>query len=54
MAVVLGPKGERLDLRLSGPGFDWGAWFEQLETRGLTTDDASEYGPSLQDTGLDR
>ena len=24
VAVVLGPKGERLDLRLSGPGFDWG------------------------------
>ena len=30
VAVVLGPKGERLDLRLSGPGFDWGAWFVDL------------------------
>ena len=27
VAVVLGPKGERLDLRPAGPGFDWGDWF---------------------------
>ena len=57
VAVVLGPKGERLDLCLSGPGFDWGGWFEQLKTRGvqgLTTDDAPEYGPALREIGLDR
>ena len=43
VAVVLGPKGERLDLRLSGPGFDWGDWFTDLAARGVqgvTTDDA--------------
>ena len=57
VAVVLGPQGERLDLRLSGPGFDWGDWFTDLEergVRGLTTDDAPEYGPALRETGLDR
>lgn len=27
VAVVLGSEGERRDLRLSGPGFDGGAWF---------------------------
>ncbi|MDE0672489.1 MAG: hypothetical protein OXH72_12165 [Caldilineaceae bacterium] len=25
VAMVLGPKGERLDLRLSGPSLDWGS-----------------------------
>ena len=57
VAVVLGPGGERLDLRLSGPGFDWGDWFTDLEARGvrgLTTDDAPEYRPALKETGLDR
>ena len=42
VAVVLGPKGARLDLRLSSPGFDWGGWFTDLAKRGvqgLTTDD---------------
>ena len=29
VAVVPGPKGERLDLRPAGPGFDWGDWFKQ-------------------------
>ena len=33
VAVVLGPKDEQLDLRLSGPGFDWGDWFTDLEER---------------------
>ena len=53
VAVVLGSKDEQLDLRLSGPGFDWGDWFTDLEERdgqGLTTDDAPEYGPALRDT----
>ena len=27
VAVVPGPKGERLDLCPAGPGFDWGDWF---------------------------
>lgn len=57
MAVVLGPKGERLDLRLSGPGFDWGGWFTDLaqrRARVLTTDDAPVYGPALDASGLDR
>ena len=57
VAVVLGPKGERLDLRLSGPGFDWGDWFTDLARRGarvLTTDDAPVYGPALEVAGLDR
>ena len=37
-----GPQGERLDLRLRGPGFDWGGWFTDLAERGaqgVTTDD---------------
>ena len=57
MAVVLGLKGKRLDLRSAGPGFDWGDWFTDLErrgVRGLTTDDAAEYRPALRETGLDR
>ena len=57
MAVVLGPKGQRLDLRLSGPGFDWGGWFTDLAARGvqgLTTDDDPVYGPALEEAGLDR
>ena len=57
VAVVLGPKGERLDLRLSGPGFDWGGWFTVLAqrgVRGVTTDDDPVYGPALDTSGLDR
>ena len=49
VAVVLGPKGERLDLHLSGPGFDGGDWFTNLAARGvqgMTTDDAPVYGPA--------
>ncbi|MCY4522682.1 MAG: hypothetical protein OXC13_18150 [Caldilineaceae bacterium] len=34
VGVVLGPKGEQLDLRLAGPGFDGKGWFKHLETRG--------------------
>ncbi|MCE2467618.1 MAG: hypothetical protein J4G06_06300 [Caldilineaceae bacterium] len=34
VAVVLGPKGARLDLRLSDPGFDWGGWSTGLAQRG--------------------
>ena len=47
VAVVLGPEGERLDLRLSGPGFDWGGWFTDLAARkvqGVTTDDDRSTG----------
>ncbi|MCY4521402.1 MAG: hypothetical protein OXC13_11565 [Caldilineaceae bacterium] len=57
MAVVLGPQGERLDLRLSGSGLDWADWFAVLAARGvqgLTTDDDSVYGPTLEAAGLDR
>ncbi len=57
VAVVLGPQGERLDLRLSGPGFDWNDWFTVLAergVRGVTTDDAPAYGPALRASGLDR
>ncbi len=57
VAVVLGPKGERLDLRLSSPGFDWGGWFTVLAkrgVRGVTTDDDPVYGPALDASGLDR
>ena len=42
VAMVPGPEGERLDLRLSDPGFDRGGWFTDLAergVRGLTTDD---------------
>ena len=57
VAVVLGPKGERLDLRLSGPDFDGSDWFTVLKTRGtqgVTTDDDPVYGPALDAPGLDR
>ena len=57
VTVVLGPKGERLDLRLSGPGFDWGGWFTDLAARkvqGVTTDDDPVYGPAPEASGLDR
>ena len=57
MAVVLGPQGERLDLRLSGSGLDWADWFAVLAARGvqgLTTDDDPVYGPALEAAGLDR
>ena len=57
MAVVLGPQGERLDLRLSGSGLDWADWFTGLAARGvqgLTTDDDPVYGPALEAAGLDR
>ncbi len=57
VAVVLGPRGERLDLRLSGPGLDWADWFTDLAARGvqgLTTDDDPVYGPALEAAGLDR
>ena len=51
------PQGERLDLRLSGPGFDWNDGFMVLAergVRGVTTDDAPAYGPALRASGLDR
>ncbi len=57
VAVVLGPRGERLDLRLSGSGLDWADWFTDLAARGvqgLTTDDDPVYGPALKAAGLDR
>ena len=57
VAVVPGPKGDRLDLCLSGPGFDWAGWFTGLAARGvqgLTTDDDPVDGPALEASGLDR
>ena len=51
------PQGKRLDLRLSGPGFDWGGWFTDLAAhgaQGVTTDDDPVYGPALDASGLDR
>ncbi len=57
VAVVLGPKGARLDLHLSDPGFDWGGWFTDLAARGvqgLTTDDDPVYGLALEEAELDR
>ena len=50
VAVVLGSKGERLDLRLSGPSFDRGGWFQHLAARGaqgLMTDDDPVYELAL-------
>ena len=35
VVVVLGPKGARLDLRLSGPGCDGSGWFTGLSARGV-------------------
>ena len=52
MAVVLEPKGKRLDLRLSGPGYDWDGWFTVLTQ--LTTDDDPVYGPAPKEMGLDQ
>ena len=46
VAVVLDPKGERLDLCLSGPGFDWGGWFTVPAQRGVRrtwTDSRASY-----------
>ena len=57
VAMVLGPQGERLDLRLSRPGVDWPGWFTGLAARkvqGVTTDDDLVYGPALEAAGLDR
>ncbi len=57
MALVLGPKSERLDLRLSGPGLNWADWFTVLTQRGvrsMTTDDDPVYGLALRASGLDR
>ena len=57
VAVVLGPRGDRLDLRLSSPGLDGADWFTDLAARGvqgLTTDDDPVYGPALEEAGLDR
>ena len=51
------PRGNVCDLRLSGPGFDWGGWFTVLQKRGaqgVTTDDDPVYGPALDASGLDR
>ena len=56
-AGVLGPEGERLDWRLSGPGFDGSGWFTGLAQRkvqGVTTDDDPVYGPALEASGLAR
>ena len=52
-----GPKGERLDLRLSGPGFDWGRWFTVLEqsgVRGMTPNDDPVQYSALKAPDLDR
>ena len=55
VAVALGPGGEWLDLRLSGPGFDWGGWFTDLAARGVLGDDRRRprlrAGPGCVGTG---
>ena len=44
VAVVLGPKGERLDLRLSGPGCDWRAGSRAWPRAGCGADDRRRPG----------
>ncbi len=51
VAAVLGPKGERLDLRLSGPGCDWPAGSRVWPRAGCGADDPV-YGPALETVGL--
>ena len=57
VAVILGLKGERLDLRLSRPGCDGNSWFTCLAQRGtrvLTTNDDPVYEPALAVAGQDQ
>ena len=50
------PKGERLDLRLSGSGLERAAGFSAWGSaaRGLVTDDNPIHGLALKATGLDQ
>ena len=57
VAVVLDPEGRPCDLRRTGPGFDWTAYFQELEARGvhtLVTDDDPAFRKALKGCGLDR
>ena len=51
------PEGRPRDLRRTGPDFDWTAYFQELEARGvhtLVTDDDPAFRKALQGCGLDR
>ncbi len=56
--VVVGRDGRMVGLKLTGPGFDYGQWFqelaEQLGVAVVVTDDASEYAGPIADAGLGR
>ena len=57
VAVVLNSEGQPCDLRRTGPDFDWTAYFQELEARGvhtLVTDDDPAFRKALQGCGLDR
>ena len=57
VAVVLDSAGRLRDLRRTGSGFDWTAYFREREARGvhtLVTDDDPAFRKALQGCGLDR
>ncbi|MYC61807.1 MAG: hypothetical protein F4X16_03060 [Caldilineaceae bacterium SB0661_bin_34] len=57
VAVVLDTDGRPCDLRRTGSGFNWTAYFRELEVRGvhtLVTDDDPAFRKALQGCGLDR
>ena len=57
VAVVLDREGRPRDLRRTGPDFDWTAYFQELEVRGvhtLVTDDDPAFHKALKGCGLNR
>jgi len=57
VAVVLDTASRPRDLRRTGPDFDWTAYFQELEARGvhtLVTDDDPAFHKALKGCGLDR
>ncbi len=58
VGVVVGRDGRMAGLQLTGPGFDYGRWFQeladQLGVEVVVTDDASEYAGPIADAGLQR
>ena len=57
VTVVLDSEGQSCDLRRTGLDFDWTAYFQELEARGvhmLVTDDDPAFRKALKDCGLDR